>query len=130
MRRPGWAAGLLAAGLLVACAGAGDDRILRESDTGKAATLTAGQHLRIELDSDQSIPYRWVVRSAPAAAVLTPVGDSSYIPSKSGWIGAPGHEVWEFQAEAPGTTTNVLSYEYLGPTPQTARSWSVTVTVR
>lgn len=130
MRSIGYAAALVAVTLLLSCTGARGDRTLREADNGKTAILSAGQHLRVELVSNHSTPYRWVLRSAPDAAVLTPVGDSSYIPSKSGRVGAPGHEVFEFQAVAPGTTTIAVAYERLGPDPQTLNSWSTTVTVR
>lgn len=130
MRRTGYVLALVLAALLLACTGAGGDRTLRESDNGKTVTLSVGQHLRIELNSNQSTPYRWVVQAAPDAAVLTPAGESTYLPSRSDKIGAPGHEVFEFQAVAPGTTTIVLAYERLGPAPQAAGSWSATVTVR
>lgn len=130
MRRIGYAPALVMAALLLACSGDRGDRTLRESDNGQTVTVSVGQHLRIELNSNQSTPYRWVVRTAPDAAVLIPVGEPTYLRSKSDKLGAPGHEVFEFQAVAPGTTTIALAYERLGPTPQEAGSWSAVVAVR
>lgn len=130
MRRIRRAAGVLALALVVACTGGGSELTLREADNGAVVTVDAGQRLRVVLKSNQSTPYRWVMRSAPSDRVLIQMGDASYLPGSTGKIGEPGHEVWEFQAVASGTTTIGLSYESLGTEPRPIGSWSATVTVR
>ncbi len=122
-------AALTAVALLLACT-IGGVRTLHDSDNAKTVTLSPGQHLRVELNANQSTPYQWVVRTAPDPAVLTPTGDPTYIPGNTDRVGAPGHEVFEFQAVASGTTAIELRYERISPEGQSLSTWSVTVTVR
>ena len=122
----------LAAGspFYVACSGARPDIRLDESDSGTAVTVDVGDLVRVVLESNASTGFTWVVASAPAAAVLVPVGEPFYVASTSGLVGAAGYQVFDYQAVAAGSTSVALSYLRTFESVPPASAWSVGVTVR
>jgi inhibitor of cysteine peptidase len=114
----------------VTCTGVRPDVRLDESDNGAAVTLKPGDRVRVVLESNASTGFAWIEASAPAAAVLVPVGEPFYVASSSGLLGAPGHQVFDYQAVAAGTTSVSLDYERAFESVPPASTWSVNVTVQ
>lgn len=114
---------------LVGCTGVRPDVRLTEADDGATVTVDPGDRIRIVLESNASTGYSWVVDVAPSTAVLTPVGEF-YVPAASDLLGAPGVQVFDFEAIAAGSTSMTLSYERIGTGEPAEGSWSVNVTVK
>lgn len=115
---------------VVGCTGVRPDLRLDETADGTTVTLTAGQRLRVVLESNPSTGYTWVVATAPNAAVLVPAGEPFTVPAASDLLGAPGYQVFDFVAVAAGTTSVGLRYEHPTTGDPPANTWGVTVTVQ
>jgi inhibitor of cysteine peptidase len=104
---------------------------LTEANAGAAVTVNAGTRVRVVLESNASTGYSWKVSTAPDATVLTSLGEPYYVPPVTTLLGASGHQVFDFVAVAPGTTSLQLAYERTTTPPESpASSWSVTLTVQ
>jgi inhibitor of cysteine peptidase len=121
---------VLAAGVALAVAGCSQSgpAALGEGDNGTAITAQAGQQLVVELPSNPTTGFMWVVaESGP----LAQKGEAAYeSPAKPGVVGAGGTETFTFTAEKSGTGT--LKLEYRRPWEKDVAAedvWSVTVTV-
>ena len=72
--------------------------------------VQAGERFTIELDSNATTGYSWVLGNPVDENILRLV-HSDYISPKNGLSGAGGNQVWVFEALHPGTTTIVLEYK-------------------
>ncbi len=82
---------------------------LTMEDNGSAITLSVGDPLVIQLTSNHSTGFEWVVLQ-DAATLLTQDGEPDYDVKPGGGDGAGGHETWRFKATAPGEATLELGY--------------------
>lgn len=121
---------LLAAGVALAVVGCSSPgpTTLGENDNGTAITAKTGQQVVVELPSNPTTGFMWVVaESGP----LTQVGEAAYeSPAKPGVVGAGGTETFTFKAERAGS--GKLTLEYRRPWEKDVAAediWSVTVTV-
>jgi inhibitor of cysteine peptidase len=72
----------------------------------------AGDRFALTLESNPATGYRWYLDRRPDPNVVRMVS-SEYRPSPQPLAGAPGTEVWTFEAYAPGSAT--LAFEYRRP---------------
>ncbi|MGE3962265.1 MAG: protease inhibitor I42 family protein [Dehalococcoidia bacterium] len=114
---------------LVGCTAARPDLRLTEADAGGTVTVEAGDRIRVVLESNASTGYTWTVTDAPNAAVLVPLGQPYYVAPVTDLVGAPGYQVFDFLAVAPGTTSVSLSYVRPTTSEPPASVWSTSVTV-
>jgi inhibitor of cysteine peptidase len=77
-------------------------------DSGSTQTMSAGQELRITLDSNVTTGYRWALEGE-LPHQLEQVGEPEYS-TESTAIGAGGTEVWTFVTASPGDGTLRLKY--------------------
>jgi predicted secreted protein len=105
---------------------------LTESDNGTTVSVGVGARVRVVLESNASTGYSWVVTTAPDPAVVVATGEPFYAaPATSSLLGVSGHQVFDFEAVAAGTTTLQLAYQRTTAPPEApAATWSVTLTVR
>jgi len=87
---------------------------LSESDPGRTIDVNPGQRLAIRLNSNRTTGYRWEL-AAPAAGVLTKLGEPSYTAeaTAAGAAGGGGIETWSFEASRSGEER--LLFEYRRP---------------
>jgi inhibitor of cysteine peptidase len=106
----------LVAVLLVAGCGGGEPSSqldLSAADNGGIVSADAGQRVVLTLESNASTGYRWSLAAEPDPAVLEFVSSKYVEPEDGEVVGAPGTEVWEWNAVAKGTA--VLRLEYVRP---------------
>lgn len=113
----------------VGCLDTRPDIRLTEADSGTTVTVDRGDRIRVVLESNASTGYSWVVDAAPSSTVLRLVGEF-YVPATSDLLGAPGVQVFDFEAIAMGSTSLSLSYERTSNGEPAEGAWSVNVTVR
>ena len=82
---------------------------LTKADAGKKVDLAVGSVLELALDGNPTTGYTWKVMSGNDA-LLKQMGDATFTP-QSGLIGAPGVEVFKFQAIGTGSVTLKLGYK-------------------
>ncbi len=101
---------LAAAVVLTACNTATELRVGAAEDSA-AKQLSKGQVLVVSLESNPSTGYSWQVAQVDQA-VLKQLGDPKFETpaSSSGVVGAPGTEVFRFEAAGQGQTTLKLEY--------------------
>jgi len=80
--------------------------------TPRPLAAQAGMRFTVTLESSPSTGYRWYLAAQPNPAVVRVVS-SEYRQAPAQSVGAPGDEVWTFDALAPGTAT--LAFEYKRP---------------
>jgi inhibitor of cysteine peptidase len=102
---------------------------LTDKDNGSKVQLVPGQKLSVSLESNPTTGYSW--RANPLdEKVLKQLGEPVFKADTTGLMGAPGVEVFEFQAVGPGTTPLNMAYSRSwekGVKPEKTFSASVTV---
>lgn len=130
MRSARWMCAVLVAGLALVVVGctSSEPKALGQEDDGTSATVKAGEQLIVELPSNPTTGFSWIVADD---GPLTQVGDAAYeSEAKSGVVGAGGIETFTFDAEKAGSGTLTLEYRRSWETGVAAEDvWSVTVTV-
>ncbi len=87
------------------------DATYSEEDDGKKVVLTAGESLRVELESNPSTGYSWHVKMISENVLENTAGQyESDCASDSMVMGCGGKEVWEFKGIAAGETTLEMAY--------------------
>ncbi|MFA5056268.1 MAG: protease inhibitor I42 family protein [Dehalococcoidia bacterium] len=86
-----------------------------DSDSGGEKTLAVGDLLIVTLDSNATTGYSWNLSEISDAAIIRYVSDEYVAPEQSDppVVGAPGEEVWTFEALAAGTAA--ISMRYIQP---------------
>lgn len=103
---------LLGLMLLSACAQKPSSVNLQQDQQGKCPlTLDSGQQLILNMPSNPTTGFRWLIRDA-AANVLQSLGPEVYSnPEDAGLVGSAGRSTWRFQAKQPGEGRLLLTYE-------------------
>lgn len=98
--------------LLSACAQKPSSVNLQQDQQGKCPlTLDSGQQLILNMPSNPTTGFRWLIRDA-AANVLQSLGPEVYSnPEDAGLVGSAGRSTWRFQAKQPGEGRLLLTYE-------------------
>ncbi len=79
------------------------------TDPAKAIRLQAGDQFSIELESNPSTGFNWVLTGQLTKGVVKMV-ETRYRPPDPPVPGAPGTDVWTFQAVKPGKEKVTLGY--------------------
>jgi inhibitor of cysteine peptidase len=87
--------------LFFAIRGAKNDKII-ETTVGKSFTIT--------LDSNPTTGYQWQIARQIDTGLVELI-DSQYIAPKTGLVGAPGHQEWNFKVIKEGKA--IISFEYV-----------------
>ncbi len=87
-------------------------RVFSEIDNGMTISMHAGEEIRLELNSNPTTGFTWVINEEPdpSVSVLNGpefVSDSS---STANIMGAGGKECWQIRAVRPGSTSLSLCY--------------------
>jgi inhibitor of cysteine peptidase len=103
---------LLSLALLSACAQKPTSVTLQQNQQGKCPmTLNKGQQLILNMPSNPTTGFRWLVRDA-AANVLQSLGPEVYSnPEDAGLVGSAGRSTWRFQATQAGEGRLLMTYE-------------------
>jgi predicted secreted protein len=91
------------------------------SDPSEAATVKAGQLFLISLAANPSTGYHWKPSNAPDASVVTFKG-SAYHAVKTGLMGAPGEQLFVYEAHGAGNAAIVLDYVAPGTNATVAKT--------
>jgi inhibitor of cysteine peptidase len=97
-------------GVLVASCGSDGAQtpvVLDISDSGSAITLGVGDTFEVQLESNPTTGYGWIVAEQPDGVVLE---SSDYQAPDTSLVGAGGVEVFVFDATAAGAGTLRLDY--------------------
>jgi inhibitor of cysteine peptidase len=103
---------------------------LTAADDGRQIEIAEGQDLVVSLQSNPSTGYSWE-RVPVEDEILQQAGEPEFEEGRPGVVGAPGEQVFRFQAARTGTTK--LDLVYHRPWEQEAKpagTFSVTVVVR
>ncbi len=91
--------------------------------------VETAQHFDFSLESNATTGYTWQVTQAPDSKIVQVVSNDFVEPSGD-VVGAPGEEVWQFQAVGAGTTTMVLEYSQAWDTETNpAKRYTLTINV-
>lgn len=103
---------LLSLALVSACAQKPTSVSLQQNQQDKCPmTLSRGQQLILNMPSNPTTGFRWLVRDA-AANVLQSLGPEVYSnPEDAGLVGSAGRSTWRFQAKQTGEGRLLLTYE-------------------
>jgi inhibitor of cysteine peptidase len=107
------------------------DDVLQHSIIGRDVAVAVGDTLKVTLGSNHTTPYRWTPDAKIADATIVRQTGHEYLRPKSDLMGAPGSEVWIFDALKAGTTTIVTDYTgIVGSDPAPLCTFTARVTVR
>jgi len=98
--------------LVFAACGDRNQMLFTEADMGSELMVDAGDEFRIELESNPSTGYGWVITEAglPSGVELV---EEAYVAPDTDLVGAVGIQSFTFEATGPGA--GVLRLEYLRP---------------
>jgi len=109
--------------------GGGDELRLGDTDNGKTFEVAEGGKVIITLESNPSTGFAWKVE-IPAEPQLVLKGEPVYVaptPTPE-MVGAPGKQVFTFEAKTKGTAVLQLAYVRSSGAPD--RLYEVTITVK
>lgn len=93
--------------LLISCAGSGI-MVLSDENNNSELSLTSGERIKIELSSNPSTGYQWVLSSVDEE-VLQQIGESDF-QQETGLLGAPQRQIFMFRTVTSGSTNLILYY--------------------
>jgi len=86
-----------------------DEPTVQTEEMEKTVDAEIGQYFDISLESNPSTGHSWQVAQYPNKKVVK-VLTSHYVEPSGDAMGAPGEEVWQFQAIGKGSTKMVMEY--------------------
>jgi len=105
--------------------------VLNQSDISQSITLDVGNTLYVKLGSNYSTPYRWKPDMKVGDSGVVRQKNHQFVQPSSDALGAPGTEVWTFEALRPGSTTISTTYNnFVGKDSNPACTYTATVTVQ
>jgi len=100
------------------------------TDPGEPVNVRAGESFAIRLESNPTTGYSWTVTGVPQATVAALVDpEGTFEEPDSGAMGAPGFQVFDFDAVASGTTEVEFTYARSFDPEDNPTVTTVTVTV-
>lgn len=97
---------------LVGCGGDSADLVLDDADNGKTVLVDSGDRFEVRLEANATTGFEWVVDSESASEVVTIVS-STYEEPPTDLVGAPGTQIFVFEATTAGA--GILRLEYIRP---------------
>ena len=92
------------------------DEVMNQKVITRDITLAVGDTLKVILGSNHTTPFKWTADARIGDPTVVQQTSHEYVePSSAGGntIGAPGTEVWTFNALKTGTTTITTDYTYI-----------------
>ena len=107
------------------------DDVLKQSVITQDVTLGVGNTLTLRLGSNYTTPYRWTINTKIGDPTVVKQTSHAFVQPTSDALGAPGTEVWTFEALKPGKTTITTAYSSIvGKDSKTACTYTANVTVQ
>jgi inhibitor of cysteine peptidase len=107
------------------------DDVLKQSVITQNVALAVGNTLTVKLGSNYTTPYRWTPDTKIGDSTIVKQTDHRFVQPTTDALGAPGTEVWMFDALKPGTTTITTSYtSFVGRDTTPKCTYLATVTVQ
>lgn len=107
------------------------DDVQKQNSITQDVRLAVGNTLKVELGSNYTTPYRWSADAKIGDPSILQQSSHRYVPPSTDVLGAPGTEVWTFQALKPGTTTVTTYYtSFVGKDAKPACTYTAIVTVQ
>lgn len=91
--------------------GAAPVQTLTDPANGTDVTLRPGGVLRLKLDSNPTTGYFWYLKDIDASQLDQKEDGYNADPAPEGIVGSGGHQLFVFEALAPGKSKLKLSYE-------------------
>lgn len=86
------------------------DDLMNQKQISRSVSLSVGDRLTVSLGSNTSTGFTWAEKMLISdPKVMTQLGHQVVAPSTN-QPGAPGKELWELEAKAPGNTTVSTTY--------------------
>ncbi len=86
------------------------DDLLNQKQISRSVSLSVGDTLTVKLGSNTSTGFQWAEKMLISdPKVITQLGHQM-VASSTGNPGAPGSEMWELKATAPGNSTVSTTY--------------------
>ena len=79
-------------------------------ETSESQTVVEGKNFTVSLESNQTTGYNWEL-AQPLDTNFVKLISTDYVAPTDSALGAPGKEVWQFQALKVGNTAIVLEYD-------------------
>ena len=92
---------------VIGAAGCAGGTTVTDEDEGASVTIAVGDTLTVELEANQTTPYRHVLGGVPSQLRLDSY-DYKADWAPLGMTGSGGTDVWEFTATEPGSGTLVI----------------------
>ncbi|MGC9366734.1 MAG: protease inhibitor I42 family protein [bacterium] len=92
---------------LISCASSGI-MVLSDQNNNSEVTLSSGERIKIELTSNPSTGYQWILSSVDED-VLQQIGESDF-EQETGLLGAPQRQIFMFKTINSGSTNLILYY--------------------
>jgi inhibitor of cysteine peptidase len=107
------------------------DDFSNQKDISREITVSAGDSFKIKLESNVTTGFSWPEQAQISDAAVLEQTDHEYIEPDSELMGAPGEEVWTFEALKKGTATISMDYSQPWEGGDKAEwTFEVTVTVK
>ncbi|MFY2858991.1 protease inhibitor I42 family protein [Mycobacterium sp. THU-M104] len=107
------------------------DEVLHKDNITQNVTLDVGNTLTVKLGSNYSTPYRWEADARIGDSSIVRQSGHRYVQPTTERMGAPGTEVWTFDALRRGTTTVTTYYSsFVGKDSKPACTYAAIVTVQ
>lgn len=107
------------------------DDVLHRNSITQNVTLNAGNTLTVKLGSNYTTPYRWTADAKIGDSSVVRQSGHRYLQPSTDRLGAPGTEVWTFDALKTGTTTITTYYtSFVGKDVKPACTYTAIVTVQ
>jgi inhibitor of cysteine peptidase len=110
---------LILAVAVLALAACGDDddsgsaeQTFTEANSGEEVQVDPADRFEVQLESNPTTGYSWVLDEESTGGVIS-LEDDEFVEPDSDLVGAPGTQVFTFEAVESGTTT--LRLEYVRP---------------
>src|SRR3989339_1221444 len=88
---------------LITCSPGASWVLVREVDSGKTISVRVNQELIVDLDSNQSTGFQWLLAEISDRTVLGEVSNLYTAPEDGSPVGAGGIERWTFKGLKKGT---------------------------
>lgn len=97
---------------LAACGGDAERVVLDSSDSGSEILLVTGDQFQVDLESNPSTGYSWILDLLPTTDILI-LRSSGFTPPETDEVGTAGTESFIFEATGPGA--GIIRLDYIRP---------------
>jgi inhibitor of cysteine peptidase len=122
--------------LAMGCSGGGGDQTIElslddfqaQNNIVKSVEVGASRTLTVKLGANPTTGYQWGDAQISNQAVISQQSYNYVEPEDTGMVGAPGTDVWVFDAKAAGSAT--ITFSYSRPWEEGDATYTLTVNVK